>query len=292
MAVPIYRHYDQAGLDREYDNRTKEPGYDFAGFLARCAAHSARARQTLAAHLDVGFGPSASDTLDIFPGAGAQPTPVEVFFHGGYWRMGHKDDFDYVALGLVPHGVTTVIVNYALIPTVTMDELVEQCRRALGWVAGNIARYGGDPDRIHIFGHSAGAQLAAMMMATDWRQRAHAISSEPFNSAVAVSGIYDLEPVRLCFLNSILRLTAADAARNSPMRLVPKVRVQLTLAVGDREGDEYLRQTQDFADAWRAHGVACEVVVRAATNHFDIREQWCDPNSEMTELVLRHMRAR
>lgn len=278
MSPILYRGYDRAGLDREYDNRTKVPGFDFAGFLRDCEAHSEHARAVHDCVLDVPYGDSPAERLDIFRAA-APGAPVHVFFHGGYWRMLDKKDFSYVANGLVPHGVTVVIVNYALIPKVGMDELIEQCRRSLRWVAGNIAAYGGDPDRISISGHSAGGHIVAMMLASEWQ-------SPPFTHACAISGIFELEPVRLCFLNEILDLQPDVVARNSPRFLPRRVWCPFTVAVGEREGDEYLRQSNDFGAAWSDAGNTVNVDVLAGEDHFSIRAQYGDPGSDIVALAL------
>lgn len=284
---PVFRHYDQAALDAEYDNQRKFAGFDFKGFLARCAARSDSARCELACRLDIPYGESEAERLDIFlaPAATA-PAPVEIFFHGGYWRMLDKRDFSYVAHGFVLAGRTTVIVNYALVPTVDMDGLVEQCRRAVAWTARNIGRFGGDPRRLHLSGHSAGGHLVAMMLATDWRRYGSDLPRPLVAGACAISGIYDLEPIRLSFLNAILRLDEGQVGRNSPQRLEPCETPAFLVAVGDREGEEYLRQTRDLVAAWRRPGFAVEEAV-LPEDHFSIREQLGDPESRMLSRLLR-----
>ena len=281
----IYRGYDRAGLDREYDNRTKVPGFDFAAFLAECEARNA---QALAAHahvLDVPYSASPAERLDIYPAA-RRHAPVHVFFHGGYWRLLDKKDFSYVAAGIVPHGHTLVVVNYALMPQVRMDELLEQCRRSIDWVFAHIHAHGGDPQRVSVSGHSAGGHIAAMMMATDWAARTPSAPVPAFRRVCAISGIFELEPIRLCFLNDTLRMDAAEASRNSPRALRPAVDCPLAVVVGDREGDEYLRQSREFGAAWATATRQPEVVVLERTDHFSIRADLGDPDSAMVALAL------
>ncbi len=278
MDTPVYGRYSQTALDREYDNRTKTPGFDFEGFLKRCAEQSERARQTHHCVLDVPYGMTPAEKLDIFIPANAREERVDIFFHGGYWRMLDKADFSYVANGLVPHGVVTVIANYGLIPSVSMDELVTQCRRAVRWTFDNIGQFGGSPDRVSISGHSAGGHLVAMMMAADWRQN--------FVGACAISGIYDLEPIRLSFLNRTLGLDPQTAARNSPILLQSRQRCELLVCVGDREGDEYLRQSSEFARAWGVQGVPTRLGVETDHDHFTIREVLGDPDSDLVQQML------
>ena len=131
MTRPIYRHYDQSALDAQYNNRQKVPG--FQANIDQRKADGERARSTLAPRLDVRYGPGADDLLNVFPAAGPGPAPVLVFIHGGYWMALGKDSTDYVALGLVPHGVAVVNIDYTLMPKVRMDDLVQQARAAEAW---------------------------------------------------------------------------------------------------------------------------------------------------------------
>ena len=166
MGETVFFGYDQAALDREYNNSGKVA--NAAEYLARYPTDSARTRDELPARLDLRYGPAPGETLDLFLPDGGGPAPVHVFVHGGYWRALGKADFSFVARGLQPAGVLVAVIDYALIPTVDMDELVRQVRASVAWLHRNAAAFGGDPGRITVSGHSAGGHLAAMLMATDW----------------------------------------------------------------------------------------------------------------------------
>ena len=296
MRELIYGTYDQAGLDREYDNRNKVAGA--LGFMKAFSDDSAELRQQLAGQLNVQFGPGVDETLDVFPAADGSvgSVPIQVFIHGGYWKMLTKDEFSYVARAFSPKGAATVVVNYGLIPNIDMDELVRQCRAALAWTYRNADSFGGDPDRIFISGHSAGGHLVAMMMATDWPAFATGSSDLPadlpadlIKGGCGISGLYDLEPIRLCFLNDDLKLGVGEAERNSPLNLAPATQRPLLLVVGGDEGPEYLCQSEGHAAAWRARGVDVEVVVLPDQNHFSIVDQLNDPTADLSQLILRQM---
>jgi arylformamidase len=284
MGEPIFRGYDQKALDREYNNRAKVP--DSAAWLARYTRESEATRRALACRLDIPYGPSPAETLDLFPAPG--PAPVQVFVHGGYWRSLDKSDFSYVARAFQPAGVAVAVINYGLCPAVDLDELVGQCRRALAWVHRHARSFGGDPDRIFVSGHSAGGHLVAMLMSTDWAAW-DGLPGDLIKGGAGISGLYDLEPIRLGFLNTDLRLTPEQALRLSPVHVAPARAGHLLLAVGGLEGSEYHRQTDDLAAAWRARGLACEVMNLPDHDHFSIAGQLERPDSELGRAILRQM---
>jgi arylformamidase len=285
MSKPVFLHYDGESLDREYDNRAKVA--DFAAHLAAFEADSACARRELECRLDVPFGPCEAEVLDVFP-AGPD-APVHLFIHGGYWRALDKRDFSYVANALVPAGAAAVVINYALMPAVTMDELVRQCRAALSWTWRNAASFGGDPERIHVSGHSAGGHLVAMLLATDWPAFEHGMPVDTVRSGVGISGLYDLEPIRLCFLNDDLGLDPDTCARNSPTLLERRCRGPLLLPVGGDEGPEYLRQTETLAGAWAGLGEPPRPMVMPGRNHFSIAAELARGDSDLSRALLAQM---
>jgi arylformamidase len=284
--APIFLSYDRAALDRQYNNQLRVP--DFAEHVARWQRLSAEVRASLPGKLGVAYGPSAEEVLDIYAPAKGGTAPVQVFFHGGYWRAFKSSDFAYVAPPIVAAGAVAVIVNYALVPSVRLGELVRQCRAALAWVHANIARYGGDPARLYISGHSAGGHLVAALAAM--APRAGEADTGPLiRGGVALSGLYDLAPIALCYLQETLALTATEIATYSPARHLPARVAPLVLAYGADESEEYARHSTSYGKALAERGIACRVQPLTGLNHMSLGSALADARSEPVRLILGQM---
>ena len=280
------RQYDQRELDSQYNNRRRFPAYD--DHFGRWREWSAQTRRNLPAQLDKAYGDGPTETLDIFP-AGRPDAPIYLFIHGGYWQSLDKADFSYVAQGMVEHGVTSVVINYGLAPDFGMDEIVRQNRAAIAWTWRNAESFGGDPNRLYVSGHSAGGHLAAMLLATDWPTGFSGLPADPVKGICAISGIYDLEPIRLCYVNDVLGMDEQVAERNSPTNLSYPVAAPLLIAVGALESDEYRRQTQAMADRWKGLGHPLTTIIAPGLDHFSIIDQLIDPGSELVREQIRHI---
>ncbi|MCC2596760.1 alpha/beta hydrolase [Pusillimonas sp. MFBS29] len=274
---------DRATLDREYDNVAKIDPDAFKRVLATLEQKSVAARERYEAVLDVPYGSGELERLDIFR-TGRQGSRVNVFFHGGYWQMLDKQGFSYVADGLVPHDIASVVVNYPLMPQASMHDLVAACERALCWVLGNIERFGGDPERVSISGHSAGAHLVAMLLAGGVQEPRYELPR--LASACAISGIYDLQPIRLSFVNDNLGLTKEAARQFSPVLMDRQVKCPLSVLVGGAEGSEYLRQSVELVQAWRQLPNIPALTVLEGENHFSLRSQLGDASSSVVARLL------
>jgi arylformamidase len=284
-----FRGYDRAALDAQYNNRLKVP--DYAAHLARWPGDGERARALPGVRLDVPYSTGPGETVNVFP-AGPGPAPVLVFIHGGYWMALSKSVTDFVALSMVPAGVAVVNVDYTLMPGVRMDVLVGQCRAAVGWVLANAASFGGDPSRVWVAGHSAGGHLTAAVAATDWAAQPGVPAGLRPRGGFAFSGLHDLEPIRLCYLNDTLGMDVAEASRNSPVAMPAPEDGDWHVWVGGAEGPEYLRQSVDLMAAWGSNGkrrVRTEVL--AGEDHFSIVAPLSDPASPLARRMAAAMGA-
>jgi arylformamidase len=279
----LYREFtSQAQIDAQYDVDLTVPDY---GIHARYyAEQSAAARRRLRCTLDVAFGPTRAETLDIFPAARAD-APVFVFLHGGYWRSLSSKEFSCVAFGPYELGITTVVANYALAPTVGLDEITRQARAAVAWVLRHIERHGGDPRRVVLGGHSAGAQLAAMCLQTAWDED-YGFAADPLVGAILVSGVYDLSPLRFSVMQPQLQLDDGVIRRNSPLYGVRPCATPALLTWGGEETAEFHRQSEAYCAAWRACGNRAERLPQPGRNHFDAIYGLEDPHSPLCQWAL------
>ncbi|ANN73905.1 alpha/beta hydrolase [Bordetella bronchialis] len=282
----LYRDYDRAALDIQYNARATVP--DFSAITRQYAEESRRARETLPCALDVAYGPHADETLDIFPAAGGGPAPVFVFVHGGYWRLLSKDDSSGMAPAFTRAGAMLVALNYSLAPAATLDRIVDQVRRAVAWLHGNVAAHGGDPARIHVGGSSAGGHLAGMLLADDWQAR-YGVPADVIRGAAPLSGLFDLTPLVHTHINEWMRLTPEAAARNSPMLHLPASPPPVVASHGGNETDEFKRQTRDYVQALRARGGDARYVAMPDSNHFDIVLRLNDPDAPITRAIFEQM---
>ena len=280
----IYKQYDQAALDRQYNNRLHVP--DFANHIERWKSLSLETEKELPVVKDIAYGKLPREQLDIYPSS--QPSSKTlIFIHGGYWQKFDKADFQFIAKAFRRDNVSTVIINYPLAPVVSIDEILLSCRGAIQWVYNNIKDYNSDHGQLYVAGHSAGGQLAAMLMATDWSE--FNVAADAIKGVCGISGIFNLEPIRLSDLNQVLNIDWSTALRNSPVKLLPATRCPLAIVVGAEETEEFLDQSRELYTCWKKT-IPVEMIIAEGSNHFSIVETMLDPGSSLHKAMRRLMK--
>jgi arylformamidase len=273
-----------SAIDAEYDPErrvgSRQP------FLEWYIRESAATRARLDCRIDVAYGPTAPETLDLFPSA-VPGSPILMFIHGGYWRALSSKEFSFVAAGLVPHGITVAVMNYALCPTVTIAEITRQSHAAVAWLAENAWRYSGDPTNLFAAGHSAGGQQVGMLL-SDSKETERAAGA--IKGGIAISGLFDLRPLQRSWLQPTLQLTDESAAAQSPLLKIPKRASPLLVSVGGDESNAFLAQSLDYLAAWQAAGLAGEYVPQPGRNHYDAIYDLADPQSALARIIARFIR--
>lgn len=280
---------DRAALERAYSPSSCVP--DVQDILRDYVVRSDAARARSGQARTVPYGPHRDEAMDIFPGPGQSAArPVLAYIHGGYWQELSKREHSFPAIAANAAGLTYVAINYGLAPGATLDQMVDRCRRAVLGLHERAAELNIDPTAIHLAGCSAGAQLASMVAMTDWA--ALGVRRNPVRSLVLLSGVYDLRPLLLTYVNDALGLTAEAAVRNSPMLLIDAFQGALPpalLAVGDNETAEFKRQSEAFADRLGRKGVRAELQLVAGRNHFDLIFDLLEPDTRFGAATLRHL---
>lgn len=278
----VYRNFTQNELNIQYDARgTASDGDKYRKFISE---NSVRVREELECRVDVAFGPSEAEVVNVFP-AEKPNSPIVYFIHGGYWRSSSQNDVDLYAEAFVPAGCAYVTVNYLLAPEASIDEIVRQCRSGLKWVNDNAQSFNGDKNQIFVIGRSAGGHLAGMMLADGWRKKL-GLPDDLIKGATVISGLFDLEPVRLSNANEWAQLDKESAYRNSPVHHLPDLACPLIVAWGETETDEFKRQSDLYRMAWQSRGWPCELMEFPGKHHFASMPDLMYPDEPCTKAVF------
>jgi arylformamidase len=275
---------ERALLDAQYNLRAAVP--EHLAYFARYEAESAALRARWPGRLDLSYGPTPRQALDLFLPE-APDAPLLVFIHGGYWQSRDRKDFSFVAGPFLERGAAVALIGYDLAPSVRMDVIVAQIRAGLAWLHRHAPEHRADARRIYLAGHSAGGHLVAVALATDWR--AFGLPADVIKGACAISGIFDLEPIRRCYLNDVVGLDLDEARRHSPIHQTLHGRCPVTVAVGELETRAFLEQSQAFAAKLEREGRPCELLVQPGVDHFGIVMSLAEPDAPLVRAIAHEM---
>jgi arylformamidase len=267
--------------EAEYNNRARVPEHPaiFARWERDAQAYREAAAGEGRSEVGIPYGGTPRQYFDLFRPAGAEPSPVAVFIHGGYWRSLDPRLFSHLARGLNAHGFTVALVGYDLCPQVGIADIIAQTRNAC------LMLWRGLGQRLLVYGHSAGGHLAACMLATEWNEIDAEVPSDLVPAAFAISGVFDLQPLVEVSTNQDLRLTAQAARHVSPIHWPVSPDRALDAVVGAEESSEFLRQSRSLVETWAKAGVPCNYQ-ELPGNHFTVIDPLADPASSMVARVV------
>ncbi|GJD50455.1 hypothetical protein OPKNFCMD_3194 [Methylobacterium crusticola] len=266
MPEADWRTMDRAALSAAYDNSGAVPGS--ADAMARLRERSAAFRAAHPGELDLPYGEAARRRVDVFRCGRAQ-APLLAFIHGGYWQRNAKEGFSCLAEGPLAHGLDVAMIGYTLCPEATLTALAGEVRAAVAWLRAHAAR-----GRLVVSGWSAGGHLAALAMA--W---------PGVDAGLAVSGVFDLAPIRRTALDDALRLTPEEVASLSPIRQLPAASGPLTVAFGTRELPELRRQSAEYQAARARAGLPGDLLP-LDDDHFSILDGLARPDGALTRAAV------
>ena len=239
---------------------------------------SATQRDDTNCRLDLAYGIGDRERMDLFT-ASDPDAPTLIYIHGGYWQRHDKSIYSFVAEPFVNSGANVVIPNYDLCPAGTIPGITDQIQQAIIWLWRNAASLGVSGDHINISGHSAGGHLTAMMLATDWPVLGDELPADIIKSAIILTGIYELEPLRNTTINDAVGIDEWTAADYSPLYLSPASSAPLLVSLGGAETSQFHQQSRNFVAEWAQYEVDIVHHIEPDVDHFDVVNRLADPKS-------------
>ena len=265
--------------DAEFNNRARVPEHPaiMGGWIESAAKWRKDAAEAL---LDIPYGASARQCVDIFKPRKEKPGPIVLFIHGGYWQTMSRDNFSHMAKGPNKHGVTVAVASYDLCPKVTVAEIIGQMRDCCAFLWKTYKR------KIVVAGHSAGGHLTAALLATRWHEIDPELPPLLVTGGLSISGIFDLRPLVGTSLNEKLQLKPESAEAASPLFWPAPIGLKLVAAVGGEESNEFKRQTKNISETWHEQGAAAMALTLPGENHFSVIEGLSQPDHLLTRTLV------
>jgi arylformamidase len=268
---PDWHHMDQQTLDDSYNNHKAVPECEamFTHWIERSKAF----KVTHSQYLDISYGPSERQKIDYYS-AGLN-TPVLIFIHGGFWQAYSKSDFACLAEAYLKEGISVAMVDYPIAPEANMDQIVTSTNNAVEFISQHISEWGGNLNNVVLSGWSAGGHLCITSM-----------KGLQVKAVVAISGIYELEPLIGSFINKKLQMDLAMAKRNSPLLYLPTGNTPINLFIGGGELGGMRKQTFNFAAQLQAKKYPVVLTDIPGKNHFEMLEQFGSPEGVVHRRIV------
>jgi arylformamidase len=286
----VFLDYDKDELDAAYDQPQWAPNQ--AEIAKRNVQKSVAALARLGPPRRLAYGPAEIEKLDAYITTRSN-APINLFIHGGAWRVGSAAAVAYMSEIFVDAGAHFIAVDFsnAIETKGNLMVMAEQVQRAVAWVHRNAASFGGDSNRLYVSGTSSGAHLAAVVLTTDW-PKSFGLPIDTVKGGLCCSGLYDLHPVRLSARSNYLKITNDAIETLSPQRHLAQLVAPVIVAHGSLETPEFQRQTREFAAAVKAAGKPVSLLVGEGDNHFEIHETLGNPYGLLGRAVLEQMKLR
>jgi len=276
--MTLYNGMSAEELEAQY-NLIQRRGPDFPQLVERWLARSAAHRKNANALVDQTYGEGEREKFDYFFG-GNKTGPVVFYIHGGYWQRGDKNMYSFVSEAFIQHGVSVVMLNYNLTPSVRIGEIAPQIRKAIAWCWHHSGDLGFSKEKITVMGHSAGGHLTAMMMSTNWPEFDAALPKDLVQSGIPISALFELEPLVHTSLNEGPQMDIAEAREESPIFIPPVTNAPQLIVVGGAESGEFFRQADHYVATYRTAERKLDRYDVPGMDHFDELEPLADDQSE------------
>ncbi len=263
--------------ETEYNNRARVP--EHPGIIAGWQADAAAYRAEALCELGVSYGEGERQFYDLFKPEAVRGNALVMFIHGGYWQALDRSFFSHMARGLNRLGLPVAVIGYDLCPQVPLGHIVWEAQQAAAalWRRFNLP--------VVAAGHSAGGQLSACVLATDWKNVDADLPVQLVPAAYGISGLYNLKPLTETSINNALGLSMEAAERESPLFWPAPAPLAMDAVVGGAESAEYLKQSRRLVDVWGLGGVVTRYEEIPEANHFTVIAGLTDPANAMTRRI-------
>ena len=275
----VYRGLTARDIEAQYMLRNTRPNYEEKD-IPRWLEKSELFRAKTNGKLDLTYGPLPRNKLDLYAPKGLS-VGVVLYIHGGYWQRGDKSVYSFIAEPFVNRGYSVAVMNYQMCPDVRLFEITPQVRNAVKWIWRNADELGLMRNNFNIMGHSAGGHLTAEMLFTDWTCESDDLPKDLVHAALAVSGIYDFEPILFCSENEGLRMDDAEAKKASMIYRQPSTDVPHIVAYGLNEPPDIHRQSHSYAKTFEDDFSLLEIIAIDGADHFETIDIMTDEDSEI-----------
>ena len=277
--MKVYPNISNEEIERQYYLRGTRPDYETT-LIPDWIKRSNRLLEKYTGLLDLNYGKAARNSLDFFSGSDPKGH-LMLYIHGGYWQRGDKSVYRFIAEPFLDQGISVALINYPMCPTVTISQITEHVRLAVSWLWSNSQKLGFCREKINIIGHSAGGHLTAEMMMTDWPAYNTKLPETMIQAGVALSGVYDLEPLLYCSENRRLKLDKLEVMTASPMRREISTLAPMLISYGYNEPDDMHRQSIEFYNAFKPHCDQMQCLCIQGADHFDTVNVLANQNSQL-----------
>ena len=276
----VYKGMTPKELDDAYNvfNSISDP----LGWLEANRKRAAEVTERLKPVKDVSYGPEPLQKLDIYAPSGVKDAPVIIEIHGGGWVSGSKEPRSICAEPLMKEGILWVPIDYGLAPNYSIHDIIDHTRKAIGWVHEHIAAYGGSPEKLYVFGNSAGGHLAATTLMPGWEK------ADCIKGAICLSGVYDMRAMFYADgdIQKALKMSLEDAKATSPLLHLPARKVPVVIAYGEKEPPVYHYESTTYANALKDIGLDTTLIEVPEANHFSIINELAHTDGQLYRAVL------
>ena len=269
-------------IEKSFNPRASVPNYE--SYLKDSKEKAKLALKSLYGKINIKYGSSPLQKLDVFFKKNTFNLPIHIFIHGGYWRALDKSYHTHMAKPFIENDICFFNINYDLCPKVKLTNIRNQIIKCILWIYNNAQKFNANKNNIVLSGHSAGAHLASLMLNIDWKK--YGVDNSFLKGVALISGIYETELVLNLNINKEIGLSLAEAKKNNPFRLTPKLIVPTIISYGENEPNLWKKQSINYLNFLNQKGFKCKKISCKNNNHFSLIDTLSDHNHKLVKEMI------